>query len=304
MKNILVKSVLIAISFLFPFTSNSQIPNANFEEWSEISNMLVPDSWAFMAVEGVAVPITQTANSHAGRYGIHGEVLDNGTLPPFSLISPTLVSVPAGSEDLGFPVSAKYNILGGFYKFSPVEGDKFIINVTMYRDTVPIGIGSLIEQSITSTYTPFSVQIGYISEETPNICLITFSICGPTGSNDYHEGSSYIVDQLTFDSPLSVYERYNEFNNQFILNQNYPNPFRIDTEIHFQIPGTMNVKIKIFNILGQEIYELADRNFNKGKHVLRWNGRDYNGNKVAKGMYFYQLQSGDLSQAKKMYLLR
>jgi len=66
----------------------------------------------------------------------------------------------------------------------------------------------------------------------------------------------------------------------------------------------MNVNIKIFNILGQEIYELADRNFESGKHTLMWNGRDYNGNKVAKGLYFYRLQSGDMSQAKKMYLTR
>jgi hypothetical protein len=304
MKNFVVKSGLVALSILFPLLANTQIPNADFEQWSEISNMMIPDGWAFMAVEGVAVPVTRTVNSHSGTYAAYGEVLDAGLLPPFSLISPTLVSVPAGSEVLGFSVSEKYTVLSGFYKFSPVEGDKFVANVTMYHDTVAIGIGALMEGSIASTYTPFLIPISYMSEETPNICVITFTICGPTGSSDYHEGSSYIVDNLSFDSPISVYERYNEFNNQFVLNQNYPNPFRFDTEIHFQIPSAMNVNIKIFNILGQEIYELADRKFNKGQHMLRWNGRDYSGNKVSKGMYFYRLQSGDLSQAKKMYLLR
>ncbi len=304
MKKNIIKSVVCTLLILCPFISNSQIPNADFEQWTRVSKMLVPDNWAFMAIEGVAVTVTQTTNSHSGNYAIHGEVLNNGTPPPFSLLSPTLISVPTGSEDMGFPVAERHAVLSGYYQFGPVEGDKLVINVSMLNDTSAIGIGAINIESLAYTYTPFSVNISYLTEETPDYCLISISISGPTGTSDYHEGSFYIIDDLSFDSPLSVFEIYGEYGNQFILNQNFPNPFSADTEINFQVPRPMNVKINIFNILGQEIYELADRKFETGKHTLIWNGMDYSGNKVAKGMYFYRLQSGDLSQAKKMYLTR
>jgi hypothetical protein len=304
MKRNIIKSVICTLIILWPFISYSQIPNADFEHWTQVSSMLIPDNWAFMAIEGVAIPVRPTTNSHSGNYAIYGEVMDNGTLPPFSLISPTSISVPTGSEDIGFAVSERHAVLSGFYQFGPVEGDKLVISVNMFNDTTAIGIGKLNIESIASTYTPFSVNISYFTEETPDMCLISVTIHGPASANDYHEGSYYIIDDLSFDSPVTVFEINGDLDDQFVLNQNYPNPFSGDTEIHFQVPSPMNVKIKIFNILGQEIFELADRKFESGKHTLRWNGRDYNGNKVAKGIYFYRLQSGELSQAKKMYLTR
>jgi hypothetical protein len=90
----------------------------------------------------------------------------------------------------------------------------------------------------------------------------------------------------------------------FKLLQNYPNPFNPNTTIEFQVPRTSDVTIKIFNILGREIYTLADRTFQPGQHSLLWNGLDNAGRPVSSGMYLYRIQAGDFVDVKKAVLIR
>lgn len=90
----------------------------------------------------------------------------------------------------------------------------------------------------------------------------------------------------------------------FVLEQNYPNPFNPETEIRFQLPEANHVVVIIFNLLGQEIRTLADKQYEAGFHALPWDGKANNGNLVASGIYLYQLQAGSFSQVKKMTLLR
>ena len=90
----------------------------------------------------------------------------------------------------------------------------------------------------------------------------------------------------------------------YALVQNYPNPFNPETEIRFQLPQANHVVIKIFNTLGQEIRTLVNGQYAVGYHSVRWDSKDNHGNLVPSGIYFYQLQAGGFSQAKKMILLR
>jgi hypothetical protein len=304
MKSTYIKSILLILIVSFPSLSKTQIPNSDFERWTVNSNIVMPDKWTFGAVEGIAVPVTRITDSQSGTYSVRGEVLSLGSPPVETLITPILTSVPPGSNNPGFSISERHYALTGFYQYYPVDGDKLQITVIMYHEKTPVGMGTLSIEAGALVYTPFAIDINYTSEEIPNICLITVTICGPTGSNDYHEGSYFLVDKLEFDAPVLFYDGPGEYNYQFILQQNYPNPFDSETEINFQIPEDINVSIKIFNILGQEIAELADRKFTKGRHSIRWNGRDNSGRKVSNGIYFYHIQSGELSQARKMYLLR
>ncbi len=91
---------------------------------------------------------------------------------------------------------------------------------------------------------------------------------------------------------------------EFLLMSNYPNPFNPETEIRFQLPEAGHVVVKIFNTLGAEIRTLMDDRREAGYHAVRWDGKDRNGNPVASGLYFYQLQTAAFSQVRKMNLLR
>lgn len=90
----------------------------------------------------------------------------------------------------------------------------------------------------------------------------------------------------------------------FALEQNYPNPFNPSTTISFSVPKNANVNVKVFNMLGQEIATLADGFYAAGRHELQWDSRDAGQARVASGVYFYAVQSGDSRLVKKMLLLK
>ena len=90
----------------------------------------------------------------------------------------------------------------------------------------------------------------------------------------------------------------------FALSQNYPNPFNPETEISFQIPNDTRVSLVIYNLLGQKIRTLVNKEMATGYHTIKWRGRDDFGNAVASGVYLYAIQAGEFFDVKKMVLMR
>jgi hypothetical protein len=85
----------------------------------------------------------------------------------------------------------------------------------------------------------------------------------------------------------------------------YPNPGHNQTTIHFQLPKTSKVTLKIYNVLGQHICTLSDQQkYTPGRHYLAWNGNDKFGNLSASGIYIYSLNAEELAVAGRMVLLR
>ena len=88
------------------------------------------------------------------------------------------------------------------------------------------------------------------------------------------------------------------------LHQNYPNPFNPSTEIQFDIPTARDVKLRVYNQLGQTVRTLVDNRMKAGTHNLKWDGADTQGKAVASGVYFYNLEAGQFSQIRKMMLVK
>ena len=87
--------------------------------------------------------------------------------------------------------------------------------------------------------------------------------------------------------------------NAFSLKQNYPNPFNPSTDISFALPVATNVKLEIFNILGQKLITLIEQRLPAGNHTITWDGSDF-----ASGVYLYRLKAGDFVETKKMMLIK
>jgi len=85
----------------------------------------------------------------------------------------------------------------------------------------------------------------------------------------------------------------------FVLHQNYPNPFNPATKISYSIPQGGFVSLKIYDILGKEIYTLVNSEMKAGSHQI-----EFNGSNLASGVYYYQLRSGNFSETKKLMLLK
>ncbi len=89
------------------------------------------------------------------------------------------------------------------------------------------------------------------------------------------------------------------------LNANYPNPFNPDTNISFALARDENVNLRIYNIRGQLVKNLIDREYREqGYHSVVWNGTDNSGNTVSSGVYLYKLDSEQESRTRKMILMK
>ena len=86
---------------------------------------------------------------------------------------------------------------------------------------------------------------------------------------------------------------------EFELSQNYPNPFNPSTTIKFSLPVTSNVKLSIFNILGEEIQNLLNETKEAGVYTINFNASQLNS-----GIYFYKLETKNFIRVKKMSLIR
>jgi hypothetical protein len=90
----------------------------------------------------------------------------------------------------------------------------------------------------------------------------------------------------------------------FALMQNYPNPFNPETEIVFMVPVTAQVRIKVYNVLGQEVRTLSNDIYTTGMHHLRWDGHSNGGVPMGAGVYFYRMEAPGYVQTMKMLMLK
>jgi hypothetical protein len=158
----------------------------------------------------------------------------------------------------------------------------------------------------------------YWSSDSREVCQLNFSASSDglpgivyAGTPPPKDGAGNLIDgawDLYFDYyPWTDVEEdvaEEELPAQFSLSDNYPNPFNPKTKIGYFIPKASQVKLEVFNILGQRVRTLVDEVQTAGKKEVTWDGKDESANEVASGVYFYKLQAGDFTQTKKMVLIR
>jgi hypothetical protein len=96
---------------------------------------------------------------------------------------------------------------------------------------------------------------------------------------------------------------------KFALLQNFPNPFNPETWIPYQLAKTVSVTIRIYDQKGRIIRTLDFGNQQAGSYVTKdkaacWDGKNEHGERVASGIYFYQLKAGNFSAVRKMMILK
>ena len=113
-----------------------------------------------------------------------------------------------------------------------------------------------------------------------------------------------------FDVITSVVQTSSNLPEQFMLYQNYPNPFNPTTKIRYSIPavrtsfpstsgGMKFIKLKVYDILGNEITTLVNEEKPTGNYDV-----EFDGSNLPSGVYFYRLQAGSFIDTKKFILLK
>ena len=89
----------------------------------------------------------------------------------------------------------------------------------------------------------------------------------------------------------------------FTLGQNYPNPFNPSTLIPYQLAASSQVRLEVFNLLGQRIATLVDGERSAGFHTATWHATDAAGRAVGAGVYIYRMTVEAESQTGRMVLI-
>ncbi len=102
-----------------------------------------------------------------------------------------------------------------------------------------------------------------------------------------------------FNAPVSAEEKKSEISTHFSLSQNYPNPFNPSTVISWQLAVGSFVSMKVYDILGNEVATLVDEEKPAGEYQV-----EFDGSKLASGVYFYRLTTKDNNAVKKFVLMK
>jgi len=90
----------------------------------------------------------------------------------------------------------------------------------------------------------------------------------------------------------------------YVLGQNFPNPFNPSTAIRFSAPQTGHVTLAIYNMLGQKVRTLVDEVVEPGTQTIVWDGKDSKGITMPSGTYIYRMIAGSFVESHKMLLVK
>lgn len=220
-----------------------------------------------------------------------GSVIVGGSVWPFIWTQATGMQHIVADSSLYFNGEAigisDNGIIVGYVRFSVQNYRAFIKkpgwnDIQLLEDYIPDSLGLT---NFTDWYFPFA---NAISADGNRIGLTAY----PPGSGFAHA----LI--LTIDTTVPVEVDLNPVA-EFHLNQNYPNPFNPSTRISFTIPKEGNIKLSVFNILGEKVKELINEFKIAGTYNI-----DFNASELTSGIYVYRLEASDFVQTKKMILIK
>ena len=90
----------------------------------------------------------------------------------------------------------------------------------------------------------------------------------------------------------------------FSLDQNFPNPFNPLTSLRYAIPKIATVKITVYDVLGNIIKNILNKEQSPGFKTVQWDATNNQGEPVSAGLYIFSIEAGDFRQTRKMILLK
>ena len=175
---------------------------------------------------------------------------------------------------------------------------------TYYKNWQEISENPSVITSHTIDNFPAYAQVEVLVNSVPYDTFVTDS----TGWFSFDYTGGFVQDTVTFETiyltGIEDERKSGQIPVSFSLNQNYPNPFKSITEIRYNLARESVVELSVFNILGEKMKTLVKENQHPGCYTIHWDGCDQRGNKMANGVYFYQLRVGNHAIRRKAIIRR
>jgi hypothetical protein len=136
----------------------------------------------------------------------------------------------------------------------------------------------------------------YYGSGVPDNCILQIQLAR-AGGGSVSVGSYWLVDDLALTGVNSVGEQAAPA--EFALEQNYPNPFNPLTLVTYQLPAASQVRLSVYNLLGQEVAVLVNERQDPGRYTVKFDA----GSRPS-GLYLYRLQADGFVQTRSMTLVR
>ena len=186
--------------------------------------------------------------------------------------------------------------------------NNLITDLALNPDSVPLLAGEVVHSDQGGLCASMNSIIANLPKTLPNSYVISSSQCTDATDNlhfnsaGYRElGKRYARKMLSIMGivPTAVQEIKLNETDRYKLEQNYPNPFSGNTLISFRIPENSFVSLKVYNMLGIEIAELAGKRFEPGSHTI-----EFDSGKLPKGKYFYRIESSNFNSTREMTAIK
>ena len=155
-----------------------------------------------------------------------------------------------------------------------------------------------IERNLTSDSSTW-VNIGFVE----GISNSTFPVEYNFTDRSYREGTktNYRLKMIDNDGTYEYSDIVEVLSipQSFSLEQNFPNPFNPSTKIRFSLPNSANIKLEVFNVLGEKVSDLIDADMDAGNHEIEFSAIN-----LASGLYIYRLSTKDFVDVKKMVVTK
>lgn len=280
---IYVVAVLLFIAapqVLYAYTGVVTVGNAHVEA-GDMGELEIRLSNNNLPIAGIEIPMHKTMGDITiDSISFEGNMAPSGFYGAVN---------PFGAIDDTFKVS----ILQEFGQSPTISASEGLL-ATIHFSVSPTAFDGVIY--IDSIYTIDSLPLsggGY------TILINQVNASDPSGLYVYYP--DYIGGSITVGNPTDIEDNDIEKSlpTNFTLAQNYPNPFNPSTIIAFALPEASQVRLEVFNILGQSVDVLVDQRLSAGVHEIT-----YEAGKNPSGVYFYRLSHNAGIETKKMTLLK
>lgn len=273
-------------------TITQQLPNNSFEDW-DISKYYSLQNWGNSNERA----LERVQGSH-GNYGL----LIQNILSNNDTIYGNVNTIKSGNNNFNwkptFKLTQTYDSLSIDFKYLPENNDSMRINVSLWKNNIPVGFSEFSTGETVSNWTTKKIFVFKQNGVIPDSATILISAYSTIGNNNKPKGNSKLyIDNINFFNSIATTINSN---NNLCSNINiFPNPVNTISKIYYNIDKKENVSIEIFDITGKLLQTVLNENKEAGNYEVNINASELN-----KGIYLCRLKTESKSHIMKFLVVK